>query len=416
MPSPNVRIPTWATDPAVVGGTEDGQPVRVEPSAPIKGQGYKADQPIAARYDNWRAGATGDWLTYLAPILLRNWELVLSEGEIGGITAPILAPGMAVIERQVRLLGSDNNSDGYAAHITPQGPRSSGVLVRSVGNVSEFSQLVSIATNGTAWIAGGRNNTTATDTRLVKGTEATWPAWDPEVLSATLGTAAKVIWTGSQFVAFHPTLWQDGVKYYTSSDADTWTERTVNSSAAAKNFGWPVVNPSGQLALYFTNENTVLFSDDHGLTWLATYPAGSEGLTGLCWTVRGWTAVSRTGNVYWYTGGAWVTLDGGLDYAFDSGQQTTSAGKYFGNQIASDGGRFCVVPAESPSRGLGVYWSIDCGETWTLDWLSASGHDTYPPSVRGGVSYQDSRFWLICEVVNAAGSGTAYNVFRSIRL
>jgi hypothetical protein len=238
-------------------------------------------------------------------------------------------------------------------------------------------------------------------------------------LSGDDGGAAKVVFdsTSGRFLAFNHRAdgWQTG-KLYWIKEGGTWTSRTISGSATGRDIH-QVFAANGLIFVTYADSNAIRVSSDGGETWvLQSTAGGTAGVTGICATDTTYLCIDNTGQVYRQLGDLWVAVGDPLPntQTGETDNVAVSGYTYYGNHMASDGGRFVVIPWAQADRGHGVYWSSDRGVTWHTETIEAANNSSN--LVVRGVCYGNGEFLVVAKTPNASDSASVYSVFRSLRL
>lgn len=424
MTTPTASIPSWGTAATVTTGPDTGLSTRLEPDAAAKAAGYIADRAIAARVDNWRAGSVGDWLGYLAPVQIRNWQPYTRRVIATGYTAVYLnttavftdagwlVPGSAVVSAVAnatiyRWPAPQNEWNEASESSRTQFPDDMAII------------SIARAPYGTC-VLGCLRQVGATDTTVWTVFEDGVTGLSEKTLSASAGGAGRVVYeeTTNRFLAFDHRAggWVNGGVYYVSTDGGvTWTSRTIASSGSARTIQ-NVFAAGGSIYITYANTNAIRVSSDGGETWLALGTTGTAGVVGICSTANGMMAIDNTGQVYRRFGDLWLPAGSPLaGVTFGESDNVAQSGNvFYGNHMASDGARAVVVPFGESGRGYGYYWSLDYGVTWHKEFLGLSTSTTH--IVVRGVAYGGGEFLLIVQSPNQDDSSAGYEIWHSLRL
>jgi hypothetical protein len=421
MSTPTANIPSWATDANFASGPDVGYPTRLEPSEAVKGQGYVGKTKISAQTDNWRAGATSDWLRYLSPIQLRNWHAVLPAYRILEIegSATSLQPYAAY--SGFWWVGATNNqleSTGSVV-VIPANTSTSGDLRGHSEIMADGAKRISsvaISESGVV-VAAGDHNDGATTTVVWVGT-TTGGTLTAVTIDNYVYVPIKVVWTGLYFLALpaHGDAITSGAEYWFSPDGTNWYEDSFNSIGITATLLHCVVGLPETVAMGFCDSSVVLVSSDSGDNWTVTDTGDTGTCTvGLCWTGAGWMAIGADNKLRQLVGSTWVEIGTISGLPEQGGSYYTSDRGYWGNMLASDGSRALVRPVEVDGAGLSVAWSLDLGTTWTTEPIAhtfSSGHRYMPR----GVCYGGGEFLLLADGPNSDGDAYISQVWASLRL
>jgi len=424
MSTPNARIPTWATDSVVASTYLDaGLPVRVEPSEGTKAQGFIGGQAVSAAEDNWRAGASCDWLNYLAPIQARSWRRDGHAIPWTGASDVRFNPAPASIGSGTWLLpGWVSGSFKAAVSLNWPAPQNAALEVSEASRLSVTGASLAFTSVGVAGsvICYGVSaaGSAATVVQVYLGT-VTGATVTQKLLSTDFYAPTRVAASGSVIIVLNAAAaaWIDGGHYWVSTDSGTtFVQKTITGSPVAKTVGHIVANPSGAFVIAMWDDDVIVFVSDYGNSLTYTGTPGSAGFTGLAWRGDGWIALTRSEKylVRW-TGSVWATIATLSVGPPNIGSVPVSGLVLEGNMLACDGGRLLCVPTEQSGVGLGMAWSIDSGETWHYDTLC----QTYSTSHRAhpiAIAYGGGEFLLLVDVPNLDGSGTACEIWKTCRL
>ena len=424
--SPNVRIPTWATDATVSPGYIDaGLSVRVEPSEAAKGQGYVGGQPIPAETDNWLIGGLADWVKWLAPLQLRSWRKTLSDPlYYDTFTKMVLAGQPACIARGNWLLpGSIYSGAGQTCvgWTWPSPVNANGQLGQGASSL-----LVDVQTFTSAAVIGdtvvyGLGQNVATHSEIVYGSVTTGSLIKVSI-GTPVGYGIRVFTDGSTFYAFGVDYeWQNGHKYWTSTNGSTWTERTVAGVTGTQGqVTGLAIGSSGRVVVSLGNSGAsaeFAYSDDHGISWTTVDMTANEtGFNGVCWSNGRFLFKGLAGGIYSWDGTSRVHLSSVL-YSFSGeGHLDNNVGAiFYGSQLASDGGLNVVCTTYVSGIGVGIAYSQDGGETWSYDWLTRTRSSSYECRPVGLV-YGQGEYLLTVLAPDALDSGRIFDIWQTTRV
>jgi hypothetical protein len=421
MATPTTHLPTFATDELITSGADTGLSVRLEPSDPVKAQGHQANSRVAARIQNWLQGAVGDWLTHLASVPMRTWRREVTDLRVGSDKSPVLGACFAHTGAGW-LIGLGVEGYGFILGYPAPTP-DSGIIS---GNnleplVCKAVVTASRAPNNNYAIVGITAHDSATDTK-VWFCDARGNAFS-STISGAVHDASKVVSTSAGFMAFSATVdsWCYGGLFWRKVGTGEWEYRSIDhteSVGGTRTISHVVANPSDEICIGFCDSGYVVFTTDLGTSWRSTQIPSNEAAIGIAWTAEGWVVLDEAGKLYRKSADDFWTLLWSADAVdfFQFAGVATDSVRYYGNQLASDGGAGLVSPLVDAQKGYGVRYSIDGGLTWTRNWLGVSWSVSYPPLMSYGVSYANGEYLLPVLVENTALAGRGVEIWRSARI
>ena len=416
MTSPNEKLPSWATDSTFASGIESGYSTRLEPSAAEKGQGVKPGR-WAARKANWILGSLSDWVSHMAKGQVRSWRK-MQEGLVLGSTNLELNPTAGHISGGAWYLPaySDSSGEGYLLAYPGPTSRTGQVSIASLIPIGLGTKATSVASGTSAIVVGlyveggiadtivgvmSKNASTLTSKTLRSGT----------YIQTLVGGA------GNFFIAV-PAAWNqwvNGGKYWISSDSGAnWTEHTITGAPVGITIGHIAANPAGEFVLAATNLDYLISVFADGTLLYASSASTDSGFAGVAYLgAAGWRAVTRLHGhvVAGFGSGDWSLISTLPVVPANAGAQNSdSTGNYYGNALASDGGRGLLAMTCSDTYGsVGCAYSQDHGLTWQHDELSHICQTGAGGGRTVSVSYGDGEFLAI--VVEPDVSNTSQNHF-----
>lgn len=420
MPTPTTELPTWATDATVTSGPDTGLSTREAPAAATRAQGYIGDQAISARVDNYRAGSVGDWISYLAPIQVKNWRADLNGATLSGYTGPIMQ-GMAAHAAGWLIPLTDSGEDDSAGILFNPGPIvNTTPSAAAILPVTGAAGIISVAHNPGSGLVMLGVLPNAGDTALAVWTMGETGSGLTKVTTGETGVAGKVVFDPhtDRFLLFPhgADAWETGAFYWhTANDGVSWVRHTVTGSVSTRTIG-QVLAANDCVYVSFVDAPEIRVSSNGGDNWvLQTLLGGTAGVVGITNTANGMFCLDFDGQVYRQTGDIWTPIGTALSHT-TRGETKGAAflgSTFYGNHICSDGGRLLVVPWAQWGRGMGVYWSIDYGLTWHTETIQSALSDWF--AIRG-IVYGGDEFLLVCQTPSALGSAWVYSVYRSLRV
>lgn len=407
--SPDVRLPTWATDTIVEAGHADaGYPTKVEPSEPTKAQGYIGGEASPANTDNWLQYAQCRWLQYLAPLQLQNFKREASGVIIG--TEPVGQTRVSPFPCHYRgvwvIPGSKKpgvNNAGFAMswpgsfnyELAFEPARLSQNCYAELG----VQYAVSAAADGDNCIVGVVQNTGATNTKVLRSYQGGAPS--AVTVSASVTSCTKVFGSAGVFLLLPmlATGWVNGAKYYTSEDGGaSWTEQTVSDAPTGISVLVAATGPAG-FALCWSDSDVIGFTANGSSI---VYVAMGNGRRPVGITLVGSVAyvLCASGELARVTQGGSVSIVSTVDENVSYSDLPGSSKTYFGSLLASDGVRAMVALGHDHKVGPCYYSSLDAGETWVKTRLTSALPMRGSDMTDGGgqplcVTYAEGEFLLL---------------------